>query len=110
MNNAHQRTRHRGRLFMLDYVSSIHNPLSTLLHQLDRTSDNFFVGSLPSATDQDRDVPGDLDYFMILCYVRTRIGFDNVGAKFDRLSNQRKNQLQIAINHVSTCFSVILHY
>lgn len=94
---------------MLNDIAAVNNAGDALAHQGFGSAQNCFVVSFAAATDEDGDA-SNLDYFVVIERIVGGVRFDHVSSKLDRLPDERKDLVKVAINHVATSVGVCLEY
>lgn len=101
VDDSHEGAGHAGGIGVLDDVSSVDNAGSALFHESLGTFEDFLVGGLATATDEDGDASADLDDLVVVGYVIGGIGLDDVSTEFNGLADEGEDLVEIAIDHVA---------
>ncbi len=106
VDDGHEGLDHGGGVGVLDDVAAIDDAVCALPDEDFGAAEDFVVGRAAAAADQDGDGAGDFDNAMVFGGVGGGVGFDNVGAEFNGLPDQREDFARVAIDHVAAGFGV----
>src|SRR5579863_8201281 len=108
VDNGHQGFGHARWVGMLNDIAPVHDSGNALLDQRMRTLQYFEVRSPAAAAHQYGNATGDTDHLVIIVRIGSGVGFDDVSAQFNRLTDQGQYFLYVAIHHIAARFFVWL--
>ena len=101
VDDGHEGAGHAGGVGVLDDVAAIDDAGSALLDEFLGAFEDFLIGGLAAAADEDGNLAGDLDDFVVNRDVVRGIGLDDVRAEFDGLADEREDFVEVAVHHVT---------
>lgn len=101
MDDGHEGLRHPAGTGVLNDVAAIDDTGSALFHEILGALEDLSVRRFSPSPDQNGYSTGDFDYLMIDAHIVRGIGLDDVGSKFDGLSNQREDLCRITVDHIA---------
>ena len=101
MHHRHQRAHDARRVAVLDDIAAINNAPRALFQEALGALEDLGVADFAAAADEQGDVAGGLDDFVVAGDVVGRVGFDDIGAEFHGLADEMDDLGFIAIDHVA---------
>src|SRR5687768_9276920 len=106
VDDGHEGAGHARGVGVLNDVAAVNDAGGALLDKFFGAFEDFLVGRFAAPANEDGDAAGDFDDFVVNGDVVGGIGFDDVGAEFNGLADERQDFFEVAIHHVTAGFLI----
>ena len=111
VEDSHQRSGDSGRVLVLHHVPAVHDAARSLGQHRRSPLEQGAVVDPSAATDENRNIAGDLDHLVIVLNIVGRVGLDHIGPQLPGLADQCHDLVGVPIDHVSASRDgIVLHH